>query len=134
MNRRQAKKASKKVIFPMGDEMNLLTLIPEEYEKTMKDFYHYVQKYCCYKHYRDRYKKGRLPFGYHFPVGEGVRKQFEQVLNMVGDYHVEPTVVMQSLEQVKKKLSSQNRRKLINKITYFRYSKLCSNKFQKITA
>lgn len=51
MNRRQAKKASKKVIFPMGDEMNLLTLIPEEYEKTMKDFYHYVQKYCCYKHY-----------------------------------------------------------------------------------
>lgn len=107
MNRRQAKKASKKVIFPMGDEMNLLTLIPEEYEKTMKDFYHYVQKYCCYKHYRDRYKKGRLPFGYHFPVGEGVRKQFEQVLNMVGDYHVEPTVVMQSLEQVKKVIQSK---------------------------
>ena len=96
MNRRQAKKASKKVTFPMGDELNLLTLTPEEHEKAMEDFYYYVQKYCRYKHYRDRYKKGRLPFGYHFPVGEGVGEQFEQALNTVWDYHVEPTIVIQS--------------------------------------
>lgn len=42
MNRRQAKKASKKVTFPMGDELNLLTLTPEEHEKAMEDFYYYV--------------------------------------------------------------------------------------------
>ena len=42
MNRRQAKKASKKVTFPMGDELNLLTLTPEEHEKAMEYFYYYV--------------------------------------------------------------------------------------------
>lgn len=52
MNKRQAKKAAKKVTYPLVDEFNLLTLSPEEYNeynKAIKDYHEYVLKHCIYK-------------------------------------------------------------------------------------
>lgn len=43
MNKRQAKKASKKIRIPFIDEMNLLTLNKEEYRQTMKDYNDYTE-------------------------------------------------------------------------------------------
>lgn len=54
MNKRQAKKASKKVTWPLVDEFYLIPLSSEEYKKAMEDFHQHVQKHCRYKHYRDR--------------------------------------------------------------------------------
>ncbi len=57
--------------------MNLLTLDEEEYKKAMEDFETYVQKYCKYKHYRD---KERLQRGhvctFAFPIGKSMRDFF----------------------------------------------------------
>lgn len=75
MNKRQAKKARKKVTYPLVDEMNLLTLSAEEYRVAMADFEKFVQKNCRYKHYKDRYKKSGFGL-YHFPVGKGYAEKF----------------------------------------------------------
>lgn len=92
MNKRQAKKARQKVTYPLVDEMNLLTLSPQEYMEAMADFEEYVQKHCRYKHYKDKYKN--IGFNcYHFPVGEKCKKYMESLLNRARKYNVE--VVMQ---------------------------------------
>lgn len=80
MNKRQAKKAAKKVTYPLVDEFNLLTLSPEEYNKAIKDFNEYVQKHCRYKHYKDKWKAGKAPFSYHFPVGESGSPFFRRII------------------------------------------------------
>lgn len=68
----------KKVFYPLVDEMNLLTLNEEEYKKAMKAFETYVQKYCRYKHYRD---KERLQRGhvctFAFPIGKNMQEFFD---------------------------------------------------------
>ena len=54
MNKRQAKKYRKKVVYPIIDEFNLLTLNQEELDKAIKDFDEYCIKHRHYKHYKDR--------------------------------------------------------------------------------
>ena len=85
MNRRQKKKASKKVTYPVLDEMNLLTLNKEEYDAAIKDFDDYVQKHCRYKHYKDKWKVGGI---YRFPVGkEYSSKLYEQIIKTARKFH-----------------------------------------------
>lgn len=104
MNKRKAKKASRKVRIPYADEMNLLTLNAEEYKQAMRDFNNYMQKYCRYKHYRDKYK----PAGeYHFPVGESVRKMTENALKTARCYPCNIQIASQSVEQLKEQYSEQ---------------------------
>lgn len=100
MNKRQAKKAYKKVTYPLIDEMNLLTLSPEEYKKAIEDYNAWVHKYCKYKHYKDKYKK--IGFAnYHFPIGEKYKKQFEQMLKTARGYNIETKIVSQSIQELK---------------------------------
>ena len=91
MNKRQAKKARKKVTYPLVDEMNLLTLSAEEYKAAMTDFHQFVQKYCRYKHYRDRYKKIRFNC-YHFPVGEAYRNKILSALQSAKKMNVQVVI------------------------------------------
>ena len=77
MNKRQSKKARKKVTHPLVDEMNLLTLSAEECKAAMEDFEKFLQKHCRYKHYKDKYKKSGLGI-YRFPVGKEYGKNFMQ--------------------------------------------------------
>lgn len=107
MNKRQAKKAAKKVTYPLVDEMNLLTLSPEEYKTAMKDFDEYIQKHCRYKHYKDKWKKGGIPFSYHFPVGETFKKKFEETLKTVRGYQTNTKIALESIEQIKEKYPEQ---------------------------
>lgn len=105
MNKRQAKKASKKVTAPLVDEFNLLTLSTEEYEKAMEDYWNYVQKHCRYKHYKDRWEKGGKPFSYNFPVGKAVRAFYEKTFSLTRTYN-EPIKTTQSLDDLKKSYGS----------------------------
>ena len=98
MNKRQAKKARKKVTYPLVDEMNLLTLSPEEYKEAMADFDEYVQNHCRYKHYKDRYKNSGFNC-YHFPVGGGYKKYMQSFLNRTRKINVE--VVIQDKDTLK---------------------------------
>ena len=101
MNKRQAKKARKKVVYPLVDEMNLLTLSTKEYEEAMKDFHEWVQKHCRYKHYKDKYKHIRFNC-YHFPVGKLYLEHREQLLKTVRCYNVDVKIVSQCLDDIKK--------------------------------
>lgn len=104
MNKRQAKKASKKVTIPFADELNLLTLNNEEYKQAMKDYDDYVQKHCRYRHYRDKYRP--VP-AYHFPVGESVRKMNEMALKTCRGYECSMQTVTQSTEDLKNMYGEQ---------------------------
>lgn len=120
MNKRQAKKAAKKVSYPLADELFLITLTPEEYQKAMEDYDQYVQKYCRYKHYRDKHKN--IHRVYYFPAGEAVRKMLEPIKN-ARTYHtirVTQSLDTQSLEQLKKE---SNIEELLKKI---RQRRICS--------
>lgn len=84
MNKRQAKKMRNKVVYPLVDEMNLLTLSEEERKAAFKDFEGYVQKHFRYFHYRDMYKLIRKPCLYAFPIGSNVSAEAKQyVLDMM---------------------------------------------------
>lgn len=99
MNKRQAKKAHKKVTYPLVDEMNLLTLSPEEYEKAKADFDEWVYKHCRYKHYRDKYKN--IGFNcYHFPVGKAYKNKIISALQSTRKMNVQ--VVIQDIDTLKK--------------------------------
>lgn len=100
MNKRQYKKYIKKVTYPLVDEMNLLTLSPEEYKKAIEDYKAWVYKYCRYRHYRDKYKKIGIAI-YHFPVGEKYKESFEHMLKLVRRYKIETKIVFQNIQQVK---------------------------------
>ena len=92
MNKRQAKKVRKKVVYPLVDEMNLLTLSPEEYRVAMEDFHKWIQKNCSYKHYKDRDKKA-FGFGcYRFPVGAKYREQIVAVLKRARRFNDKPEI------------------------------------------
>lgn len=100
MNKRQAKKARKKVVFPLVDEMNLLTLSKEEYEEAMKDFHDWVWKHCRYKHYKDRYKK---IFGfpcYRFPVGKEYMERRTKAILATTRRFPKVQEITQSIEQL----------------------------------
>ena len=116
MNKRQAKKAAKKVVCPFVDEFNLLTLSPKEHEEALRDFHEYAQKHCRYKHYKDKRKKFRMQScAYHFPVGEAYREALNNFLKNVRRH--QPTITheeaigtikhmkRQCPEQIKKVLS-----------------------------
>lgn len=83
MNKRQAKKAARKVVYPLVDEMNLLTLSPEEYKQAMRDFHDYMQKHCRYKRYKDKKKCRMQACVYRFPVGEAYRETLNNFLKSV---------------------------------------------------
>lgn len=100
MNKRQAKKASKKVTFPFADEMNLLTLSPEEHKAAMEDFHNYVQKYCRYKHYKDRYKKP-AHLGYHFPIGQSYKEQMARIMKTTRRYDCDVKTIIQRINDLK---------------------------------
>lgn len=93
MNKRQAKKASRKVVIPFADEMNLLTLNDEEYKKAMKDYDEYVQKRCRFKHYRDKEKLRRKQ--YFFPVGTCFAKVAENMFRTARTFGGGPVFVHQ---------------------------------------
>lgn len=64
--------------------MNLLTLTPEEYEQAMIDYNNYLQRFCRYKCYKNKYKKPVASF--HFPVGKSVRKYMKDILKSARTY------------------------------------------------
>lgn len=79
MNKRQAKKYRKKVIYPIIDEFNLLTLNQEELDKARKDFEEYCLKHRRYKKYRDKNKIMNEPCFYRYPVGKAVSDFYERM-------------------------------------------------------
>jgi len=84
MNKRQAKKMRNKVVYPIVDEMHLLTLSEEERNAAFKDFESYVQKHFRYFHYKDRHKLIRKPCIYAFPISSNVSADDKQyVSNMM---------------------------------------------------
>lgn len=91
MNKRQAKKAKKKVTYPFMDEMNLLTLSAEEYKAAIEDLDSYVHKYCQYKHYKDKYKNFDIHC-YHLPIGKKYAESFAQLIQQHSRGHVSTTV------------------------------------------
>lgn len=83
MNKRQAKKRRKKVVYPLVDEFNLLTLNEDEYNKAIEDYHNFCSKHYSYKHYKDRYKLLlRKPCFYRFPVGEATKNYMGQTLKL----------------------------------------------------
>lgn len=100
MNRRQAKKAAKKITFPLTDEMNLLTLSPEEHKAAMEDFHNYVQKYCRYKHYKDRYRRSSS-HAYYFPVGQSYKEQIARIMKTARRYDCDVKTIIQSISDLK---------------------------------
>lgn len=101
MNKRQAKKARKKIIYPFIDEMNLLTLNTEELKKARTDFENYVQRHFRYKHYRSKDKLLEKPCYYRFPVVESVRKYYEYSLKTARRYNVTPVIITQAMDELK---------------------------------
>lgn len=101
MNKRQAKKARKKVVYPLIDEFNLISMTEEERKAAWKDFDNYVQKCYRYYHYRDKYKVARKPCFYSFPVGEAAKKHFEEMLKHMRKYEISPVTVVQDLNQLR---------------------------------
>ena len=87
MNKRQKKKAMKKISYPLVDEMNLLTLSPKEYDDAMNDFKSFLWNNCRYYHYRDKYNPRVAPFSYHFPVGESFQKYINEILRTTRSYN-----------------------------------------------
>lgn len=77
MNKRQVKKTKKKVIYPLVDEFNLISMNTEEFKAARKEYYDYAQKYFRYFHYRDKYKVARKPCLFRYPVGEAAREFLE---------------------------------------------------------
>ena len=74
MNKRQVKKANKKVVYPLVDETNLVTLSPEEQEQALADLHKWVHQHCRYKHYKDKYKRLRC---YSFPIGDAYKEKYK---------------------------------------------------------
>ena len=81
MNKRQAKKVRKKVVYPPVDEFNLISMSAEEIKDAHKEYDDYVQKHFRYFHYRGRRKVAMRPCFYRYPVGEAVSRYYEEVLN-----------------------------------------------------
>lgn len=97
MNKRQVKKYRSKVVYPLVDEYNLLTLDEDEYKKAINDYKNYCIKHCSYKHYKDKDKVFKRPFFYSFPIGESMKQMFKLTRGKA----VAPVVIHQSLEQLK---------------------------------
>ena len=56
MNKRKAKKARKKVIYPLVDEFNLIGMSEEERANEIDKYKRYCQKHYAYKHYKNAAK------------------------------------------------------------------------------
>ena len=91
MNKRQYKKARKKVNKIIFDELVLLIYTsdytPEEYKEFHKDIAEYSYRHHRFKHYKD--KKCVIDFNYHPPVGKKSLEHFENTLKYVRKF---PTV------------------------------------------
>ena len=103
MNKRQTKKVHKKVIYPFVDEMNLLTLNQEELDKAIADFNDYVFKHCRYKHYKDKEIISERLCIYTFPVGESVRKYYEEILNRTVSYRGNISTINWTISELRSK-------------------------------
>ena len=106
MNKRQFKKAYRKVVYPVIDEFNLITMDKEEREKAIKDFHDFAYKNYHYKRYHTKQRLlqrvCRGPSGYYFPVGKGVEKWYKETLSLTRSFN-KKHVVKQSLSAVIKK-------------------------------
>ena len=56
MNKRKAKKARQKVIYPLVDEFNLIGMSEKERVGEIEKYKRYCQKHYAYKHYKDAVK------------------------------------------------------------------------------
>lgn len=101
MNKRQTKKARKKVVYPLIDEFNLLTMNAEEVKAAHKEYDDYIQKHFRYFHYRDWRKVARKPCFFKYPVGEAAREYYEGVLKRVRKYEVPTETIIQDINQLK---------------------------------
>lgn len=75
MNARQAKKYRKKVVVPffMMDEMCLISMTEEEQKEYFKARKKFMERYCQYKHYRDKDNIDNIRQNYYafpWPIGE----------------------------------------------------------------
>lgn len=75
MNKRQAKKMRNKVVYPIVDEINLLTMSEEEREACFTEFDAFVQKHFRYFHYKDKTALIKKACIYSFPVGSKVTEE-----------------------------------------------------------
>ena len=75
MNKRQAKKMRNKVVYPIVDEINLLTMSEEERDTAYRNFDVFVQKHFRYFHYKDKTTLIKKPSFYFFPVGSKVTEE-----------------------------------------------------------
>lgn len=112
MNKRQAKKTRKKVIYPLVDEFNLISMNAEELRVARKEYYDYVQKHFRYFHYRDKYKVARKPCFFRYPVGEAIREYLEGIFkrrrkykgstnSFLAGYSVSTETIIQDVNQIK---------------------------------
>lgn len=101
MTKRKKKKARKKVVYPVIDQMNLITLNEKEQAAALADYERYVQKHFRYFHYKDKEKLRYKPCYYQFPVGELTRKYLDNIFQRARRYHVTPEMITQSLEQMR---------------------------------
>ena len=104
MNKRKAKKYKKKVICPIRDEFGLIGMTKEELDAEYQAYHTYVQKYCHYKHYKDK-KVLMQKYGYYccgFASGNSsFGKSFEKELKTMRKYNVTQHIVVQSLDELK---------------------------------
>ena len=100
MNKRQAKKAAKKVVYPLVDEFNLLTMDNEERKAAIDDFNAYAQKHYRYFHYKDKYKKVRTPCYYCFPVGKKYAEQLVKMTDLYRSQKPSGIVISQSIQDL----------------------------------
>lgn len=100
MNKRQAKKYRKKVVYPIIDEFNLLTLNQEELDKAIKDFDEYCIKHRHYKHYKDKKKIMNEPCLYSYPVGKSAIGFYEKMFSLTRKY-TKSIRVTQSIDDLK---------------------------------
>lgn len=82
MNKRQRKKYQKKVIYPLGDECILIGMTDDELKAEYDAYDKYVQKYCHYKHYKDKEKVIRKRGHYYWGV-VSKNKSVEQYSNYI---------------------------------------------------
>lgn len=101
MNKRQEKKARKKVVYPLVDEFNLLSMNEKEVMAARKEYDDYVREHFRYFHYRDKYKVARKPCHFRYPVGEAAKEYFAGMLKRVRRYEGPSETIVQDISQFK---------------------------------
>ena len=107
MNKRQAKKNSKKFVYGLVDEWNLIAMDAEEQKVARKEFEDYCRKYRHFKHYRDRKKIWMKPCMYQYPISKAQREFTDQIMRTTRSYRVTPIIVFQSLSDLRDRYGNE---------------------------